>query len=115
MQFVVDPGGGFSPEIGPYVFYEQAGCSGPPFVFGSVGLVPPVVVVGTVGYYATAAPELVAVGSFESPPSGSCSSGSVATDRETCCSDMTSSLLGAPAKTVAIATLGVTPPFMVQR
>jgi hypothetical protein len=116
VQFVVAPGNGFSTEITPVVYYEQAGCAGPPLVFGSAGLVPSVVVVGTVGYYASAAPEATAIASQEVPLSGmSCSAGTVATGRGTCCQDIAGSAYATPARTMAIATLGVTPPFTVQR
>ncbi|HXJ36069.1 MAG TPA: hypothetical protein VMS22_18715 [Candidatus Eisenbacteria bacterium] len=114
VQFVVSVEGGFLADV-PDVYYEEPGCTGTPFVYGSVGLVPPVIVVGTVGYYATAAPDVIEHKSLESPSPGSCSSGSVATSRGTCCTDFSGSAAGSPAKTIEISTLGVTLPFMVQR
>lgn len=113
VQFVVAHGE-FSREIPASVYYQSSDCTGTPFVAGSSGPVPPVLVVGSVGYYSTKAPNLLTVGSLEYPRSEKCSSGNVDTGRGTCCQQVVTQSHGAPAQTVAIASLGVTPPFTVQ-
>ena len=116
VQFVVVPGGGFSQELHPTAYYEEPGCTGTPFVFGSTGLVPPVLVVGTIGYYSSAAPEPITIASQEYEPSpGSDCGTNVPTERGTCCWNTSAPAYGSRATTVPVATLGVTPPFEVQR
>lgn len=112
VQFIVAYGA-FSTEISPFVHYDQPGCTGTPLVFGSTGLIPGVHVVGDVGYYTRAGATVVETASREYVDDA-CSTGDVATDRGTCCSDETGQRFAAPARTVPIASLAVTLPFTIQ-
>jgi hypothetical protein len=114
VQFVV-ASGAFSAELSKSVYYQSPDCSGTPFVLGSTGLIPPVLVVGSMGYFTTAGANLIAIASFEFPSSSPCSTADVDTGRGTCCQKSTTEAFGAPARTVLITSLGVTPPFTVQR
>jgi hypothetical protein len=112
VQLVVSYGA-FTNELNPFVHWDQAGCTGTPLIFGSGGLVPGVHVVGDVGYYTREGATTVGYASREYVDD-ECSTGDVPTDRGTCCSDETGQRLAAPARTVSMASFGMTLPLTIQ-
>jgi len=116
VQFVVINGALNTLEISPYVLYAEPDCAGPPFIRAGGGLVPTVQKFGDVGYYSRAPGfELMTAASVENEPvsDGDTCSPDIATDRGTCCHNIPFGAYVSPAQTVALSTLGVTPPFTV--
>lgn len=114
LQFLVIGGAFNTSELSPYLYYQEPDCAGPPFIFGGGGPVPVVQVFGTVGYWSRDASALGEIESREFVPATDCPVGSAATGRGTCCGNQPGGMANlAPAQTLDLSVLGVTPPFRV--
>ena len=113
LQFIVDDSNAtfyIPPEP---LWYEQPGCVGAPLYADGEFLVPLGRVFGTRFYVSRTAPTDHAVESYEYVPEPDCSSGDTATERQTCCTNTSTTAVVAPVEGFDVSVLGVTPPFSV--
>jgi hypothetical protein len=111
VQFIVDvSNAGFYIPPEP-LWYEQPGCVGTPLYADGDTMVPVGRVFGTRGYISRTVPTDHAVESYEYVPDPDCSSGDTLTERQTCCTNSSTTAVVAPAEGFDVSVLGVTLPF----
>jgi len=97
------------------LWYEQPGCVGAPLYADGDTMVPVGYVFGTRFYVSRTAPTDHAVESYEYVPEPDCSSGDTPTERQTCCTNFSTTVVVASVEGFDVSVLGVTPPFSVAR
>jgi len=113
LQFIIDVLNGTFYTPPEYLWYEQPGCVGAPLYADGETIVPIGRVFGTRFYVSRTAPSDHPVASYEYVPEPDCSSGDTPTERQTCCTDYSSTAVVAPVESFDVSVLGVTPPFSV--
>jgi hypothetical protein len=112
VQFIVDILNGTFYIPPEYLYYEQPDCVGAPLYADGDALVPIGRVFGTRFYVSRTAPTDHPVESYEYVPEPDCGS-DTPTERQTCCTNYSSTAVVAPVDGFDVSILGVTPPFSV--
>jgi len=113
LQFIVDILNGTFYTPPEPLWYEQPGCVGAPLYADGEFMVPLGRVFGTRFYISRTTPTDHAVESYEYIPEPDCGSGDTATERQTCCTNTSTTAIVAPAEGFDLSVLGVAPPFSV--